>query len=778
MILCFTFGLLVFSVMYGEDVETFRKYPIPIFRRYEPFRLINSKSISRNDIHYSRLTWKKKITFQFMAFHRFFHVVAYRSTLSADATVYIHNRNNVTMKNLINLGIEVYTGWLVGHRDSFVVGFFNKNVFQSIIVTEEETFNVELASKYLKNKTNFDAIVYRSSDIIILSENNGSKCGSIANWKIKSLKIAHDAGRTFESSNERTVCNLDMVSDISLYDKDNSNEADIIQQMLFLVTAADRFFSKFDFNRDGQRDNIGITASRFTIFKDFQSTLYPFRNINNSTDIEKYLKSAENYENDCCLVHFLFFKSFESDKSVVASFGGSENNGICMNSRRTFRSRNVVITTRKYGPFARPLIEASYLFAHGVAHAFGAPHTNANRKGQNFLMDPHFGMLDLTKTTLSNYSIDSISGIIHERGSWCLRKEDDAVCGNRITEEGEECDCGDRSICDSIDPSCTPSDGNGTDKPCSLRRSENKICSPRESVCCTKDGKYVRREDKKICTSNLNECVKPQICNGKSSDCKQPSISYHRKLCAGNSRFCYHSFCNGSICFKHELLDCECTDDFYACHVCCVYKNICNSFYLLAKPLYKEVPIKRLGEYCMNKTGYCNVDGKCIKFEFNPYESLKYSSIHHNDSNLMFLFFAFLISAIILSIIYNYIKRGKERRLAIYFQKCINIRRKDLSHEITHINISQINTFIRLSTLFPSVSLNIIFILMKILSEERLVVISIVSSGIPMRIEFEKPIFIPKMKYYKILGPKHRHFKKKISKIKRALSYRLEEEML
>ncbi|XP_067122483.1 disintegrin and metalloproteinase domain-containing protein 10-like [Centruroides vittatus] len=387
----------------------------------------------------------------------------------------------------------------------------------------------------------------------------------------------------------------------------------------------------------------------------------------------------------------------------------------------------------------RSLTELTFSFLHGVAHLFGAPHDDQDaktysktRKTYRYLMNPYMDSFGEGRTILSSSSIDSISGLIHKRGNWCLKQDSGPICGNTITEEGEECDCGTNATCNAIDPNCTPSDDTGEDRPCTIRRSKNRLCSARESVCCTENGLYVSKKENKLCTSNYNECVLPEFCNGLSEECPHFDLPRHRSLCAGNSRLCHHGICNGSICWRYNLLECECQEERFACHVCCFHNEVCDALYFHAKSFEVPMYIKKFGEYCMQDTGYCNQDGICIKFTYNLFEA---SSQHFLTT--YFIILAILIVFCMLLKISFYVTEVTMRRAIRNF----------LSMELGKTEDSEL----RLNMLFPTVPSYIIQMMMMKLGNEDLAVTSLIASGIPMRIEFNKPIFIPTVKNYHLI---------------------------
>ena len=57
----------------------------------------------------------------------------------------------------------------------------------------------------------------------------------------------------------------------------------------------------------------------------------------------------------------------------------------------------------------------------------------------------------------------------------CFTKQDQPICGNKIVEKGEQCDCGDQLTC--TEDCCFPA---GDDRQCTLK--DRKQCSPSQGM--------------------------------------------------------------------------------------------------------------------------------------------------------------------------------------------------------------------------------------------------------------------------------------------------------
>ena len=59
----------------------------------------------------------------------------------------------------------------------------------------------------------------------------------------------------------------------------------------------------------------------------------------------------------------------------------------------------------------------------------------------------------------------------------CFTSEDQSICGNKIVEKGEQCDCGDKATCKEIENCCIPA---GEANQCTLPVQHQ--CSPSQGM--------------------------------------------------------------------------------------------------------------------------------------------------------------------------------------------------------------------------------------------------------------------------------------------------------
>ncbi|XP_017784808.1 PREDICTED: disintegrin and metalloproteinase domain-containing protein 11 isoform X2 [Nicrophorus vespilloides] len=103
------------------------------------------------------------------------------------------------------------------------------------------------------------------------------------------------------------------------------------------------------------------------------------------------------------------------------------------------------------------------------------------------------------------------------------------TCGNRIVEEGEECDCGSIDDCHTVDPCCDPIT-------CKLTSEAECASGP----CCEQ---CRLREKGVVCRDSSNECDLPEQCTGESGDCPADVFKKNGNPCGGDSGYCFNGFC-------------------------------------------------------------------------------------------------------------------------------------------------------------------------------------------------------------------------------------------
>ncbi|XP_076356535.1 disintegrin and metalloproteinase domain-containing protein 10-like [Tachypleus tridentatus] len=309
----------------------------------------------------------------------------------------------------------------------------------------------------------------------------------------------------------------------------------------------------------------------------------------------------------------------EKHKSYREKVGGREV--------ETKRSLNTgVITFLNYNSRVPPKVSELTL-AHEIGHNFGSPHDypiycKPGGANGNYIMYASATSGDRPNNNkFSSCSIGNISTVLHavfeEDGKFnCFSEVNGSFCGNKIVEEGEECDCG-WDIIECEEQCCYPKkidpflDYEPDAKPCMLRPAHK--LSPSKGPCCKESCDF---EEKNIKCRDESECSKEALCDGLIADCPDSSPKANKTVCNGETQVCWNGQCVGSICEKYNLEECFLTENISEkegmCDVACkepIGKNMpCMS-------IDKIKDIKKLklrpGSPCNNFKGYCDVFQVC-----------------------------------------------------------------------------------------------------------------------------------------------------------------------
>ncbi|KAM8876232.1 disintegrin and metalloproteinase domain-containing protein 10-like isoform 1-T1 [Synchiropus picturatus] len=569
---------------------------------------------------------------------------------------------------------HIYSGDIFGEEGSLVHGGVIDGRFIGFIKTHHGTFHVERAEMYFKDKkVPFHSIIYHEDNVNLPHkyEAHGGCANSLDFERMKRYqdsqvhKPLHGLKRVFKHANPRgpvhvrkkrdadkVVCELLIQTDHLFFKKFGSREAVKVEISNYL-RAVNEIYRPIDFNGI---QNIGFVAKRTKINttergKD-RSNPFRFANIG----IEKFLDlNADQNHDEYCLAYVFTDRDFD-DGVLGLAYVGSPSAGICAKSalqanRRKQSLNTGVITIQNYNTYIPDKVKF-VTFAHEIGHNFGSKHdvTPACTPGQskvpsekangNFIMFPKATSGDKPNNDkFSPCSIDMMSKVLKSKKDLCFVESGLPICGNKIVEEGEVCDCGDEEECD--DPCCYNSDED-RGKRCQLQ--PGKLCSPSQGPCCTEECTF--KEDNVLCREE-SECAKDGFCNGKSAMCPPSEGKKDLTVCNSDTQVCINGICSGSICQRHGLEACHIpntggyVDIEVLCYVQCEEKSNPDSCaYSGSDQLAKHFKNRNIslqpGAPCDDFTGYCDVFAKCRAVDadgplliltnalFNPklYESL------------------------------------------------------------------------------------------------------------------------------------------------------------
>lgn len=313
-------------------------------------------------------------------------------------------------------------------------------------------------------------------------------------------------------------------------------------------------------------------------------------------------------------------------------------NGVHHTAKRSLNTG--IITFVNYNSPVPPKVSQLTL-AHEIGHNFGSPHDypsdcRPGGKAGNYIMFASATSGDRDNNNKFSYcSKMNISAVLDAitdgRKDNCFGTSDGAFCGNKIVEEGEECDCGfDDQECQ--EECCYPrqsasmSPEESKQKRC--KRKPNADCSPSEGPCCDKSCRFTSKLESIKC-KNEDDCTTAAYCNGRQAQCPEPEHKPDNVTeCNQGTQVCQQGECKDSICLKFGLVSCFLTSDVVTdkrqlCELACQRpgkNNTCMSTAeLVSKGLLKGLEAGGLslrpGSPCDNFQGYCDVFLKCRKVD-------------------------------------------------------------------------------------------------------------------------------------------------------------------
>ncbi|XP_018046757.1 PREDICTED: uncharacterized protein LOC108686143 isoform X10 [Atta colombica] len=356
--------------------------------------------------------------------------------------------------------------------------------------------------------------------------NKGCANSGNLEWRVKNRRQKHIFGlsETISDRYKRDVreatkyIETAIIIDKAMFDKRNgSTRAEVVHDAIQVANIADLYFRTL---------NTRVSVVYIESWKGSNQA-----QIDNGIDIDQALLSFNDYT-----MRRMYQVAQDTTQLLTGeTFSGGESGVAVPETVCSQRSVGISVDLNTYEPH---LLAGT--MAHMIGHNIGMSHDDGRndcncRDWHGCIMAQSIvGLENVQPYKFSECSkTDYIEALKSGHGICLFNKPNELEirrsCGNRVIDDGEQCDCGSIEECKEYDPCCDPIT-------CKLTTEAECATGP----CCS-DCKLRARGV--VCRESTNECDLPEMCTGDTGQCPPDVYKKNGNSCANNAGHCFNGIC-------------------------------------------------------------------------------------------------------------------------------------------------------------------------------------------------------------------------------------------
>ncbi|XP_018397127.1 PREDICTED: disintegrin and metalloproteinase domain-containing protein 19 isoform X11 [Cyphomyrmex costatus] len=356
--------------------------------------------------------------------------------------------------------------------------------------------------------------------------NKGCANSGNLEWRVKNRRQKHIFGlsETISDRYKRDVreatkyIETAIIIDKAMFDKRNgSTRAEVVHDAIQVANIADLYFRTL---------NTRVSVVYIESWKGSNQA-----QIDNGIDIDQALLSFNDYT-----MRRMYQVAQDTTQLLTGeTFSGGESGVAVPETVCSQRSVGISVDLNTYEPH---LLAGT--MAHMIGHNIGMSHDDGRndcncRDWHGCIMAQSIvGLENVQPYKFSECSkTDYIEALKSGHGICLFNKPNELEirrsCGNRVIDDGEQCDCGSIEECKEYDPCCDPIT-------CKLTTEAECATGP----CCS-DCKLRARGV--VCRESTNECDLPEMCTGDTGQCPSDVYKKNGNPCANNAGHCFNGIC-------------------------------------------------------------------------------------------------------------------------------------------------------------------------------------------------------------------------------------------